>query len=143
MPPPLGRTDGRHSQGVPQLLVPGLPVPVPERHPAQLASAQPPDWLSAREVLPGRVSLPAHVRPPSKCRQISEPPHSLNIYHLVEKTVIFCVSVPAKDEDGSSCGPSDEALPALPPGFYHRHHLQLPGQGKLTLFIGVVNSFQW
>ncbi len=44
---------GRHSQGVPQLLVTRLPVPVSEPEPAQLASAQPPDWLSACEVLPG------------------------------------------------------------------------------------------
>lgn len=48
-----------------------------------------------------------------------------------------CISVEAKDEDGTPCGQSAEALPAFPSGLYHWDHLQLPGQGKIiTLRVG-------
>lgn len=39
----------------------------------------------------------------------------------------------AKDEDGTSCSQSSEALPTFPPGLHHRDHLQLSGQGRITL----------
>ena len=38
--------------------------------------------------------------------------------------------IAAEDEDGTSCGQSDEALPAFPPRLHHRDHLQLSGEGK-------------
>lgn len=44
--------------------------------------------------------------------------------------LFFCISIAAKDEDGASCGQSNEALPTLPPSLYHGDHLQLFGQGK-------------
>lgn len=47
--------DGRYQQDIPQLSVPDLLVAVSERHPAHFATPQPPDWLSSRKVLPGKV----------------------------------------------------------------------------------------
>lgn len=50
--------DGRYQQGLPQLSDPGVLVAVSERDVAHLATPEPPDWLGARQVLPGKV---AHV----------------------------------------------------------------------------------
>lgn len=47
--------DGRYQQDIPQLSVPDLLAAVSERHPAHFATPQPPDWLSSRKVLPGKV----------------------------------------------------------------------------------------
>lgn len=42
----------------------------------------------------------------------------------------FALFFLAKDEGGSSCGKSDEALPTFLPGLHLWDHLQLFGQGK-------------
>ena len=66
--------------------------------------------------------------------------HTFRLSRVAPMKYLFYV--PAKDEEGSSCGQSAEALSAFPSGLHHWAHLQLSGQGKLRkMLLLCVNLF--
>lgn len=138
--------DGRYQQGLPQLSDPGVLVAVSERDVAHLATPEPPDWLGARQVLPGKVweyvfnFLFFHFAYQQiqiiQLNQFLQSIFAICKKHLSVKDLIyFGAFVAAKDEDRTSCGSSTEALPPLSSSLHHRNHIQLLAQGKVRKYL--------